>query len=52
MNHARSTVHGRPNQQLQLGKKKKKKRKTLKEKTWTRKRANQTDTQCELFLNF
>ena len=28
MNHARSTVHGRPNQQLQLGKKKKKKENT------------------------
>ena len=52
MNHARSTVHGRPSQQMRLGKKKKKKRKTQKEKTWMRKRAIQTHTQCELFLNF
>ena len=52
VNHARSTVHGRPSQQMRLGKKKKKKRKTQKEKTWMRKRAIQTHTQCELFLNF
>ena len=50
MNRARSTVHGRPGHQLRL--RKKKKRKTHKEKTWTRKRAIQTHTQCELFLNF